>query len=94
LQRALRRLGPFWTDQNLTRDDTSDQTPRDLHDRSIVGSGQTDDIALFPRPEQLDLRRERGILGDIQTELADRRHSIRRDQDLGHAGSPTTELLG
>jgi hypothetical protein len=80
--------------QNLVRDDAADQSPRDVHYRSVVGPGQTDDVALFPFPEQLDGRRERGILGDVQTEFAYRRYSILSGHDLGHAASPPPSCSG
>src|SRR3954454_12268380 len=79
--------------QNLSSNDTSDETARYLHDGSVMGSWQADHIALFPLPEELDRRREWSILGDVQSELAYRGHGVAGDQDLGHAGSPAAELL-
>ena len=94
IDRLLWRIIRLWKDQKLSRDDPADQATRNLHDRCVMGCWQADDVALFPFPEQLDRWRKRGILGDVQTKLAYRRHSIRSDQDLGHAGPPPTELLG
>jgi hypothetical protein len=81
-------------DQNLARDDTGNETARDLHDRSVMGPWQADHIALFSLPEKLEGRRERSLLGDVQTELANPGDGVAGNENLGGAGSPAAKLLG